>query len=82
MLTNILSPVIEELVRDYQTGFMKGRNILDGVMITKEVIHQCKCTDHKSYLLKLDFEKAYDTVNWDHLLEVLHLRGFGPRWIA
>lgn len=33
-------------------------------------------------MLKLDFEKAYDTVSWDCLLEVLRLRGFGEKWIA
>ena len=29
---------------------------------------------------KLDFEKAYDKVNWDFLLECLEMRGFGPTW--
>lgn len=81
VLANRMSQVIGELVRDYQSGFIKGRSILNGVAIIKEVIHQCKRIKHKGYLLKLDFEKAYDTINWDCLLEVLYPRGFGPRWI-
>jgi hypothetical protein len=32
-------------------------------------------------VLKLDYEKAYDKVNWDFLLDVLEKRGFGGRWI-
>lgn len=40
ILTNRLSPVIREMNRDYQTGFMKGRSILQGIAIAKEVIHQ------------------------------------------
>lgn len=32
--------------------------------------------------IKLDFEKAYDMVDWDFLLKVLHRKGFRARWIS
>uniref|UniRef100_A0A453ASJ8 Reverse transcriptase domain-containing protein n=1 Tax=Aegilops tauschii subsp. strangulata TaxID=200361 RepID=A0A453ASJ8_AEGTS len=31
-------------------------------------------------VLKLDFKKAYDKVNWDFLLECHKLRGFNETW--
>lgn len=31
-------------------------------------------------LLKLDFEKAYDKVDWSFLDAYLELKGFGSRW--
>ena len=31
--------------------------------------------------LKLDFRKAFDSVNWDALKQILAARGFGDRWI-
>uniref|UniRef100_A0A453EC45 Reverse transcriptase domain-containing protein n=1 Tax=Aegilops tauschii subsp. strangulata TaxID=200361 RepID=A0A453EC45_AEGTS len=31
-------------------------------------------------VLKLDFEKVYDKVNWDFLLECHKLRGFNETW--
>ena len=30
--------------------------------------------------LKLDIHKAFDTVSWSYLLEVMQTLGFGPRW--
>jgi hypothetical protein len=32
-------------------------------------------------ILKLDYEKAYNRVNIDFLLEILRLRGFGEQWV-
>ena len=31
--------------------------------------------------MKLDFEKAYDSLNWEFLLSMLGNFGFGARWI-
>ena len=33
-------------------------------------------------MLKLDFEKAYDMLKWDCMLEALHSWGFPPTWIS
>ena len=31
-------------------------------------------------ILKLDFEKAYDKVNWNFLFEYMQMRGFSEKW--
>jgi len=33
-------------------------------------------------LLKLDFKKAYDTLEWEFVISVLKAMGFGEKWIA
>ena len=30
--------------------------------------------------IKLDIQKAFDTVNWSYMLEVMQALGFGPKW--
>lgn len=34
------------------------------------------------YILKVDFAKAFDLVNWEFLLELLKARGFEAKWLA
>lgn len=36
---------------------------MEGVIVAHEIIHQCKILRFNGYLLKLDFEKTYNTVN-------------------
>jgi hypothetical protein len=37
---------------------------------------------HPGIILKLDYEKAYGSVNLDFVLEILESRGFGETWIG
>jgi Reverse transcriptase (RNA-dependent DNA polymerase) len=44
-------------------------------------LHQVRKSKAEGILLKLDFEKTFDNVNWDFLVWVLWTRGFGSIWI-
>jgi hypothetical protein len=46
-----------------------------------EIIHELKSKKMAAILLKLDFEKAYDWVNWQFLQEVLLRKGFEPAYV-
>jgi hypothetical protein len=63
-LSNRLSQVAKVAVGGNQTVFIKNRNILEGVVILPEVIHDLKLKK-RGLILKIDFEKAYDKVRWD-----------------
>ena len=64
-LTVRLSKVVGRVVSSFQTAFIPGRNILEGVVILQEVMHELKDTKTSGVIIKLDFEKEYDGVNWN-----------------
>jgi len=53
------------IIRPSQTTFLPGRFILEGVVTLHETIHELKRKKQSGILLKLNFVKAYDKVNWD-----------------
>ena len=66
----------------YQTAFIRGRQITDNFVATRELLHHLSTTKKKAVFVKLDFAKAFDTVEWPFLVQVLEARGFPNRWIA
>jgi hypothetical protein len=55
---------------------------MDGVFYLHEVMHHVHIKKQVGVILKLDFEKAYDKVNWDFLLSFHEARGFYPLWCS
>ncbi|GKA81518.1 RNA-directed DNA polymerase, eukaryota [Tanacetum coccineum] len=80
ILANRLTTVISDLVSDSQSAFIANRQILDGPFILNELLSWCKRKKKQALIFKVDFAKAYDSVRWDYLLDVLHAFGFGPNW--
>ena len=77
----MLLKIIDRLISPNQTAFIKGRYILESVVAVHEIIHEVARRKEEDIILKLDYEKAYDRVNWDFLLEVLKSRGFSHQWV-
>jgi hypothetical protein len=79
-MNNRLSPVAEKIIDKTQTAFMKSRHIMEGVCVLHEVLHEVKRKKMSGVLFKVDFEKAYDNVNWAFLYNVLLKKGFSHKW--
>ncbi|GJY52611.1 RNA-directed DNA polymerase, eukaryota [Tanacetum coccineum] len=64
----------------HQTAFLPNRQILDGPFIINEILARCKHKNQQAMFFKVDFAKAYDSIRWDYLDDVLNAFGFGSRW--
>jgi hypothetical protein len=63
VLANRMKIIMPKLISNTQSAFVQGRQILDGVLIANEVIDEAKRLKREALLLKVDFEKAYDSVD-------------------
>ena len=77
-----LEKILERILNRCQTTFLKGRNIMEGVLSLHEILHDTKVKKKGGLILKLDFEKAYDELNWEFLLDGLTQRGFPQKYCS
>ncbi|KAJ9549508.1 hypothetical protein OSB04_022051 [Centaurea solstitialis] len=82
VLSNRLKEVISSVIGVEQTAFLKNRSILDGPLIINETISWIKRSKKKAFILKVDFQKAFDTLNWNYLDMVMGQMNFGSTWRA
>ena len=70
---------------DYdQTGFIKGRFIGENIRLIDSVICYAKEKNIPGLLLFLDFEKAFDTIEWPFIRKTFQYFGFGSsilKWL-
>jgi len=82
ILADRLQNVILKLIHCNQYGFIRSRSIQDCLAWSFEYIHQCHHSRREAIILKLDFEKAFDTVEHSTILLMLQHLGFPDRWIS
>ncbi|GKU90659.1 hypothetical protein SLEP1_g4626 [Rubroshorea leprosula] len=80
LLANRLQEVLGNKIGEQQMAFLKGRQLMDGVVIANEVIDEAKKKRKKAFLFKIDFEKAYDKVSWSFLDHMMQKMGFCEKW--
>lgn len=80
ILANRLAARLPELVSPNQSAFVKGRSIHDNFLLVQQIAKAIYKQELSGILLKLDIGKAFNSVSWPFLLEVLRHLGFGPIW--
>ena len=76
LLANRLQLVIQKVIHKNQYGFIHTRTIQNCLAWATEYLHLCHKSNKKIVILKLDFEKAYDSISWDFVEEMMTSKGF------
>lgn len=80
MLANRLASRLQQMVSPSQSAFIKGHFIQDNFMLAQQTARFLNQQKQVRILLKLDISKAFDSVSWPFLLEILQQLGFGQVW--
>ena len=73
--------MLPTIVDESQFAFIKDRGLTDSVLLENEVIEDLRRKGKSGLCLKVDFEKAYDSVRWEYMYDMLGRMGFHNTWI-
>ncbi|XP_071926190.1 uncharacterized protein [Coffea arabica] len=82
ILSDRLAQILPRLISLQQSGFVKGRKIVDNFLLAQEMVTDIgKPSRGGNVVVKLDMMKTYDRVSWCFLLQVMRRFGFSETWI-
>ena len=81
ILANRLNHAIhnDNIVHYSQTGFVKHRHLPENVMKIMEIINHCDKFNKNALLISFDFEKAFDSLEFESMFTTLVAMNFGPK---
>ena len=83
-IANRLKGTLDYVISQCQTGFIKGRLISENTRLVYDIMYYTEMKQLPGLLMLIDFEKAFDSLSWNFLYEVLDSFGYSSdfiRWI-
>lgn len=82
VMANRLSKVIDKIVHEDQTGFIKGRYIGENLRLVSDIITYCNMDNLPGLLLAVDYRNAFDSLEHEFMWFTLESFNFGPSFCS
>ena len=82
ILAERLKKVLPKIIHPDQKGFVQGRNINQANRLLQDIIHYSDQKEQNAAIIFLDYEKAFDRVEWSWTLQCLKQFNFGNKFIS
>ncbi|KAK1282584.1 hypothetical protein QJS10_CPB22g00280 [Acorus calamus] len=76
-----LQSILPHLVSEHQAAFIKGRRIHHNILLAHELVKYLSIQGKSRACIKVDLRKAFDSIRWDYLEEVLRSCKLNDHWI-
>ena len=80
-LSERLKNVLPDIISENQTAYINNRFISEGGRLINDLLEVCDTFNKKGYLVTIDIEKAFDSVNHVFLIAIPEKFGFGKIFI-
>jgi hypothetical protein len=81
VIANRFKALLPLIVPENQGGFVKGRHIVDNIILVQEAIHSSVRRKEKGMVIKLDLANAFDRVRHEFLFEFMRKFGFDTKFV-
>ena len=81
-LSERLKNVLSSLISTQQTAYIKNRFIGVGGRLISDIVNICGCNKTGGFLVTIDIEKAFDSLDHKFILTVLKKFGFGKNFVS
>ena len=80
-LAERLKQVLPKIISHDQTAYVKNRFLGESVRLISDLLETTKKMDIDGFMLTIDIEKAFDSVNHNFLFSTLKVLGFSEEFI-
>ena len=81
VLANRLKKHLPRIIHQDQKGFIKDRCIAENTRLVYDIIDHLNQTQQQGLLFLIDFEKAFDSIEWKFIEQTLEAFNFGNNFI-
>ena len=84
LLAERIKSTLGELIHNDQKGFVQNRFIGENIRLIHDIMTECETDNIQSFMILVDFEKAFDTLDWQFIQKMFELCNFGEKilnWI-
>ena len=67
VIANRIKKVLPTIISHTQKGFLKNRSITENTRLIYDIIDKLNFNNQEGLLVSIDFEKAFDSVEWNFL---------------
>lgn len=82
ILASRIKKLLPDIINESQSGFMANRHISNNIRLVLDLLDYSDLIAHDSFILFLDFYKAFDTLEHEFIYHSLAKFGFGPLFIG